>query len=58
MDYRMRLCSPIRYQFSNIYLPVYPGPDFRVLDVLPFFFLQANHKIQEDGQGEEFLEEP
>jgi len=52
MDYTMQICSPIRYQFSNIYLPVYPGLDLRVLEVLLLFFLQAKHKIEEDGQGE------
>lgn len=56
MDYIMQISSPIRYQFYNIYLPVFSAPDLRVLEFLPGFFLHAKHKNQEDGQEEEWLD--
>jgi len=56
MEYRMRICSPIKFQFCNIYLPVFPCLYLWVFDVLPCFSLEGKYKIQEEGQGEEWLE--
>jgi len=56
MDYRIQFSIPIWYQYYNSNLNVFLCKTWG-LDVLPRLFLKAKHKIMEDEQGEEWLEE-
>jgi len=57
MDYTFLFSSHIWYRYYTIYLPVFPWPDLKAVDVLSWFFLKAKYKKQEHVQKEERLEE-
>jgi len=57
MEYTFLFPSHIWYLYYTNYLPVFPCQYLNVLDVLPWFFLKAKCKKQEDGQGDDRLEQ-